>query len=114
MNKKIYKGYELFKMIAKNELTECCKIKDTKTDHIVIWDGINFRQEEPNGRYFNETIDDAEFAIREFEILEDNTEEIEELEKCSDGISYGYRQIDIPEKINELVRAVNQLRKENK
>lgn len=44
----------------------------------------------------------------EVEILEDNTEEIEELP------DYNYSIKENRDKINELVKAVNKLRKENK
>jgi len=46
------------------------------------------------------------------EILEDNTEEIEELKPIEDGISYRYEWEKVPNKINELVKAINELRKE--
>ena len=48
----------------------------------------------------------------EVEILEDNTEEIEELKPVDDGITYRYEWSEIPNKINELVKAVNSIRKE--
>ena len=51
---------------------------------------------------------------KKFEILEDNTEEIEELLTIED---YECDKTDIRlnrDKINELVKAVNKLRKENK
>ena len=51
---------------------------------------------------------------KKFEILEDNTEEIEELLAIED---YECDKTDIRlnrDKINELVKAVNKLRKENK
>lgn len=45
----------------------------------------------------------------EVEILEDNTEEIEELKPVKDGLTYRYEWSEVPNKINELVKAVNQL-----
>ena len=51
---------------------------------------------------------------KKFEILEDNTEEIEELLTIED---YECDKTDIRlnrDKINELIKAVNKLRKENK
>jgi hypothetical protein len=55
----------------------------------------------------------------EVEILEDNTEdnteeieEFEELKPVKDGITYRYEWSEIPSKINELVKAINKLRKE--
>ena len=49
---------------------------------------------------------------KKFEILEDNTEEIEELKPVKDGISYRYEWSEIPNKINELVKAINSIRKD--
>ena len=48
------------------------------------------------------------------EILEDNTEEIEELKPVEDGLAYRYEWSEIPNKINELVKAVNEIRKDEK
>lgn len=48
----------------------------------------------------------------EVEILEDNTEEIEELKPVEDGATYRYEWSEIPKKINELVKAVNSIRKD--
>ena len=45
-------------------------------------------------------------------LVEDNTEEIEEIEELKryeEGTTYTYKYSDVPEKINELVKAVNQL-----
>ena len=50
-----------------------------------------------------------EFINTEVEILEDNTEEIEEYTTIFTESS---KDIEVREKINELVRAVNKLRKE--
>lgn len=41
-------------------------------------------------------------------------EEIEELKRYEEGNMYTYKYTEIPEKINELVKAVNEIRKENK
>ena len=42
-------------------------------------------------------------------LVEDNTEEIEELKPVKDGLTYRYEWSEVPNKINELVKAVNQL-----
>ena len=60
-----------------------------------LWDGYNFN-------ILNE----------EVEILEDNTEEIEELKPVEDGLAYRYEWSEVPKKINELVKAVNSVRKD--
>ena len=80
--------------------------------------------------YYNEDVEITHLINHNFsnlndevEILEDNTEEIEELE-CEESKMYCDTQLiestktakqeDIIDKINELVKAVNKLRKENK
>lgn len=58
-----------------------------------------------------------DFLNKTVEILEDNTEEIEELEELKpveDGLTYRYEWSEIPKRINELVKAINQIRKEIK
>ena len=51
---------------------------------------------------------------KKFEILEDNTEEIKELKPIEDGMTVRYEWNEIPNKINELVKSVNYIRKELK
>ena len=70
--------------------------------------------------YYNEDVEITHLINHNFsnlneevEILEDNTEEIEELKPVEDGITYRDEWSEIPNKINELVKAVNKLRKEN-
>lgn len=46
----------------------------------------------------------------DFEILEDNTEEIKELEKIENGNVYTYNWIEVANKVNELVKAVNKIK----
>ena len=68
-----------------------------------------------NNYLFRDYIGDITVVLNnEVEILEDNTEEIEELKPVEDGITYRYEWSEIPNKINELVKAVNKLRKGNK
>ena len=70
--------------------------------------------------YYNEDVEITHLINHNFsnlneevEILEDNTEEIEELKPVEDGLAYRYEWSEVPKKINELVKAVNKLRKEN-
>lgn len=53
-----------------------------------------------------------ELINTEVEILEDNAEEIEELEYFNIGKAKSTEQTKMIDKINELVKAVNKLRKE--
>lgn len=110
MNKKI-KMIELLNMIENGELKNNtkfniinedgdiikCKYSSTYPGYIWVIDN-----EEVS---FNYKIDYLRILSYEVEILEDNTEEIEELET-------GHITTDERLKINELVRAVNKLRKE--
>ena len=127
MNKKIYKGYELVKAIEDGEIKEGTILiftstisKDNKKEVEVVRspEGLILYKKDvaeilPTSWLFNSKI----------EILEDNTEEIEEL-----GIinNYLYNILSKEEKIkqlksyiennrikiNELIRAYNKIRKE--
>lgn len=105
----IIKGIELMQMIADG------KIKDgTKINRIDYYD-IHKYVFKNGDLYFNGTSDTLRnfFKIKtileqDFEILEDKTEEIEEYkttytERCID--------IEVREKLNEVIRAVNKLNK---
>jgi hypothetical protein len=64
------------------------------------------------GTYYDEneekmTLDFTNNVLNmEVEILEDNTEEIEELKPVEDGLTYRYEWSEIPKKINELVKRI--------
>lgn len=62
-------------------------------------------------------LDDCKIDLNdEVEILEDNTEEIEELKRIENenGNAYTYNWIEVANKVNELVKAVNSIRKDKK
>lgn len=112
MNKKIYKGYELAEAVDNGILSLEQKVKNVD-----------------NMTYFECTID---FVLKDvaknimfeyFELLEDNTEEIEETNLCYVTCESDFKNMNIVkllneffEKndliVNELARAVNQIRKE--
>ena len=126
MNKKI-KMIELLNMITNGELKNNtkfniinedgdiikCKYSSTYPGYIWVIDN-----EEVS---FNYKIDHLRILSYEVEILEDNTEEIEELEIDENGFihtnigAWQGRKLDVAfaDKINELVKAVNKLRKES-
>ena len=118
MDKKIYKGYELVKAIEDGEIKEGTILiftstisKDNKKEVEVVRrpEGLILYKKDaaeilPTSWLFNSKI----------EILEDNTEEIEELKPVEDGLAYRYEWSEIPNKINELVKAVNEIRKDEK
>ena len=97
MNKKIYKGYELAEAVDNGILNLEQKVKTAN-----------------NMEYYDCTIDfilkdiAKNIMFKEFEILEDNTEEIEELPDDIDEFGW----LEVKEKINELVKAVNEIRKD--
>lgn len=122
MNKKI-KMIELLNMIANGELKDKTRFKvyssckdESDIPYICEYDKI-----EPGIIWcitsyskINFKIDYMRILNYYVEILEDNTEEIEELLTIED---YECDKTDIRlnrDKINELVKAVNKLRKENK
>lgn len=122
MNKKDYKGYELIKAIHDGEIKDgaIIEVHDLSTlDHVKA--RITFRNKKLNwisGEFDTSCLFDDNIYFR---VLEDNTEDIEEL---------GYDEVklyadskvvettkkasieDIVSKINELVRAVNKLKSE--
>lgn len=126
MNKKI-KMIGLLNMIANGELKNNtkfniinedgdiikCKYSSTYPGYIWVIDN-----EEVS---FNYKIDYLRILSYEVEILEDNTEEIEELptklvygSAINGNPEYHVTQKEIVDKINELVKAVNAIRKDKK
>lgn len=83
--------------------------------YIRYWDRIGHKDEVMlvcKANIINK-LDDCKIDLNdEVEILEDNTEEIEELKRYEEGNMYTYKYTEIPEKINELVKAVNSIRKD--
>ena len=111
MNKKI-KIIELLLKIAHGEYPKRFKYNNKIYEYKRIVNGTGYVTE--NDDWFNSDIfiDDCENLNEEVEILEDNTEEIEELKPVEDGITYRYEWSEIPNKINELVKAINSIRKD--
>lgn len=103
MNKKI-KIIELMQKCANKEnIPERIVYKNTV---FTLNDCKNYYNEEEDERLLDYIIPTFSNLNDEVEILEDNTEEIEELP------DYNYSIKENRDKINELVRAVNKLRKE--
>lgn len=113
MNKKI-KMIELLNKIENEE----------KVPQRIKWGTVNYilRQDRLDGHLYYEKEQGCASLVAELktmsdlksevEILEDNTEEIEELKPVEDGVTYRYEWSEIPNKINELVKAVNEIRKD--
>lgn len=110
MNKKI-KMIELLNMIANGELKnntkfniinedgDIIKCKYSSTYPGYIW--VIYNEEVS----FNYKIDHLRILSYEVEILEDNTEEIEEL-------SYEWTTNEIADRVDKLIKAVNSIRKD--
>lgn len=101
---KVYKGYELYKMIANREIDKNSKFKDNN-DIIWIWNGIDFESEY--------SYSDIVFSQMDFELIEDEID-IDAIEEYK--TEYTERCIDkeVREKLNEVIRAVKQNHKEIK
>ena len=102
---KIYIGWELMKAIADGEIKEGSKIK-INGDIFIFCEG-NFMSDS-TGYYLTGIYNDIVFATAKFELIEDeididNIEEYkqEHTERCID--------IDIRNKINELIKVVKQI-----
>ena len=131
MNKKI-KGYEVMKLIAEKQIKVGQEFLFTYTDGVkekIFWDGENFKYFEAENSFVLRTVGDIEFAVGDFEILEDEEEidiqGIEEITYKGEPIKLGTikRMCDNANdymdaicisldtcgmKINELVKAVKQ------
>lgn len=110
MNKKIYTGYELIKALADEEI----KVGTTLlfTSFIDSTKKIEAQVDRcPEGlilykkNSLNETLSGDWFLNSKIEVLEDNTEEIEEL-------SYEWTTNEIADRVDKLIKAVNEIRKD--
>lgn len=116
MGKK-YKGWELMKAIAEGEIKDGDRVKTSCLDDLYIFDGRSFRNSARE--YISDYLQDKEYALGEFELLQDeiDIEDIKEIyinsnkvgensDKCWTG-----RNLDlvIVQKINELVQAIKQI-----
>ena len=83
MNKKI-KGYEVMKLIAEKQIKVGQEFLFTNADGVkekIFWDGENFKYSEAENSFVLRTVSDIEFALGDFEILEDEEEiDINDLE----------------------------------
>ena len=114
MNKKI-KIIELLLKIAHGEYPKKFKYNNKIYEYKRIAQGTGYVTE--NYDWFNSDIyiDDWDNLNEYVEILEDNTEEIEELEITEIVQNRLVKEIrENREKINQLVKAVNKLRKDKK
>ena len=121
MNKKIYKGLEIMEMISKGKIAEHQKFNFENNNFdgdVEYYNGALYwviYDEEWNLKDKKNLFDMFNIQstmVADFEFVEDNTEEIEEIKPVEDGITYRYEWSEIPNKINELVKAINSIRKD--
>lgn len=123
------KGYELMQMIADGKIKDGTRIN-------IIGNGSNpYRFYTIVGTYrclriwreeigkedvlLERVLDTNDLLIYNFEILEDKTEEIEEIKELDEWVTYRNgevtqseaKTIEIGNKVNELVREINQIKK---
>lgn len=101
---KIYKGWELMKAIADGEIEERTRFK-ANYETFMARDGYLFKEDSDKQEYATSFELNWDFKLIEDEIDIDNIEEYkqEHTERCID--------VDIRNKINELIQAVKQLDK---
>lgn len=112
MNKKI-KVIDFLNIISKGEFPKKIKYEDKIYEYKNITQGTGYVTEKYD--WFNSDIyiDDCSNLNDYVEILEDNTEEIEELPiHDEDEKKYSIVVLDNRIKINELVKAINSIRKD--
>ena len=114
MNKKGYKGYELIKAISDKEIKDKTKIEVHSLKvldiAIAVIEYSNKRLEWRTGEFDTSYLFNEDYYFR---VLEDNTEEIEELEITEIVQNRLVKEIkENREKINELVKAINSIRKD--
>lgn len=113
MNKKNYKGYELIKAISDKEIKDKTKIEvhSLQDNIIAVIEYKNKRLEWGTGEFDTSYLFDDYIY---FKILEDNTEEIEEIPQYRIDNCTDYNYCYLAEKYNKLAKAVNQIRKDIK
>lgn len=103
---KVYKGYELYKMIADREIKKDSKFKDNN-NIIWVWDGLDLVTEECD---YNDFV----FSLIDFELIEDEEINIQQIEEYKTEYTERCIDMEVREKINEIIRAVNKMQQENK
>ena len=118
MNKKIYKGYELIKALADEEIKVGTILIFTSTINTTNKIEVEVARK-PQGLmlYKRNTIDDiipsSWLLNSKIEVLEDNTEDIEKLDLIKKENIWDKLSM-CEDKINELVIAINEIRKDLK
>lgn len=107
MSKEIYKGYELIKAIADGEIKEDTKFREMEENRYYIVKDRKLWEQEDTGIY-NSKLESLQITYGVFELIEDELD-IENMTE-NKWMSSSERNF----KINQLVQAVKQLKKEIK
>ena len=124
MNKKDYKGYELIKAIHDGEIKEGTRIEVHSLRVLDFTEAVieykNKRLEWGTGEFDTRYLMDDYYYFR---VLEDNTEEIEELKRtenvydmtleCYHDIEKKISNDELADKINEIIRYIKRKDKNN-
>ena len=113
MSKKIYKGYQLMKAIADGEIKEGSRFIFKTCDAIerVRWNGENFKYIDTKSNIMNDFAD-IELINGLFELIEDETIDIESINKLTDESKGTAGEFNaIKDKINELIEWAKQQEK---
>lgn len=103
-----YKGYELMKAIAEGKIKSGTKFK-TKEGKEVRWNGYNLMSIDSNECYMSK-INDICFINEVFELTEDEID-IDSIEEYKQEHTERCIDIDIRNKMNEILQAVKQIDK---
>lgn len=105
MNKKI-KGYEVMKLIAEKQIKVGQEFLFTNADGVeekIFWNGENFKYFEAERDYVLSDVGDIEFAVGDFEILENEEEiDIQGINENDYRIEYHSKDIFTTENLNNL------------
>lgn len=105
---KIYKGWELMKAIADGEIKEGRKIK-SYGNTTYTFNGKKFERDDYDC-FLTEDYEDIRLATTEFELIEDEID-IDSIEEYKQEHSERCIDIDIRNKMNEILQAVKQIDK---
>lgn len=108
-------GVELLRMIRDGEIEEYKDIKDLESNRLYYFDGHNIVDRE-NYKNLLSNIPDLSFTKKQFEILSEEEEEIDidSIEELKFLTGANDNELDIGNKLNEVIKAVKQLNRKIK
>ena len=111
---KVYKGYELIKAYFEDK-----EIKGNQLVRVTNYNGFNPEQQDKYVIDILKQLTPTEIISREFELIKDQTIDIDSIEEIDTTKTFNYtmQQVfewnnEMEEKINQVIRAVKHLNKE--